>query len=235
VKACAEYEKFTGERTSFGNKIIDVEQREGIPDSALEHKAVASEPVQLVQYFYKRFHGVEDTTPSPKALTQARKLLAEYCFEKALFIIDFAHQAARETNYKLELFGGVLEYTPRAMGVYEQLKMRETQQCSEERVRWLQEQYEEYRRQAIAQFRTTIPPNELAAIEATVKQHLEEEGKTPHVAINMMLRVHTDALLEERAGILSFEDWERDQQTICSTMADVRHEPRKSGACYEET
>src|SRR3989442_15424633 len=85
-------------------------------------------------------------------------------------IIDFAHQAARETNYKLELFGGVLEYTPRAMGVYEQLKVRETQQFSEERVQWLQEQYEEYRRQAIAQFRITIPPDELAAIEATVKR-----------------------------------------------------------------
>jgi hypothetical protein len=49
---------------------------------------VASEPVQLVQYFYKRFHGVADTTPSPKALTQARKLLAEYGFEKALFIVS---------------------------------------------------------------------------------------------------------------------------------------------------
>jgi hypothetical protein len=145
------------------------------------------------------------------------------------FTIDFAHQAARETNYKLELFGGVLEYIPRAMGVYEQLKMRETQQFSEERVRWLQEQYEEYRRQAIAQFRATIPPDELAAIEATVKQHLEEEGKTPHVAINMMVRVHTDALLEEHAGLLSFEDWERGQQTICSTMADVRHEAHNIG------
>ena len=93
------------------------------------------------------------------------KLLAEYGLEKALFIIDFAHQAARETNYKLELFSGILEYTPRAMGVYEQLKMREIQQFSEERVRWLQEQYEEYRRQAIAQFRTTIPPDEIAAID----------------------------------------------------------------------
>jgi len=235
AKACAEYEKFTGERTGFGNKIIELEESERILDSAPDHKAVASEPVQLVQYFYKRFHGVESITPNPKALTQASKLLAEYGFEKALLIIDFAHQAARETNYKLELFGGILEYTPRAIGVYEQLKMREIQQFSEERVRWLQEQYEEYRRQAIAQFRTTIPPVEIAAIEATVKQQLEEEGKTPHVAINMMVRVHTDALLEERAGILSFEDWERGQQAICSTMADVRHEAHNVGACHGET
>jgi hypothetical protein len=121
------------------------------------------------------------------------------------------------------------------MGVYEKIKMQETQQFSEERVRWLQEQYEEYRRQAIAQFRTAIPPGELAAIEATVKQHLEEEGKTPHVAIKMMVRVHTDTLLEERAGILSFEDWERGQQAICSTMADVRHEAHNVGACHGET
>jgi len=121
------------------------------------------------------------------------------------------------------------------MGVYEQLKVRETQQFSEERVQWLQEQYEEYRRQAIAQFRITIPPDELAAIEAIVKQQLEEEGKTPHVAINMMVRVHTDALLEERAGIVSFEDWERGQQAMCSTMADVRHEAHNVGACHGET
>ena len=60
AKACAEYEKFTGERTGYVNKIIEVEEREGIPDSAPDHKATASEPVQLVQYFYKRFHGVAE-------------------------------------------------------------------------------------------------------------------------------------------------------------------------------
>jgi hypothetical protein len=81
----------------------------------------------------------------------------------------------------------------------------------------------------------TIPSDELAAIEATVKQHLEEEGKTPHVAISMMVRVHTDALLEERANILSFETWERGQHPLCSTMADVRHEAHNSGACHGET
>jgi hypothetical protein len=143
AKACAEYEKFTGVKIGFGNKMVDVEKREEIQARAPEPKATASEPAQLVKYFYKRFHNIENPTPSSKALTQASKLVAEYGFEKALFIIDFAHQAARETNYKLELFGGVLEFTPRAIGVYEQLKKRETQQYSAERVRWLQEQYEE--------------------------------------------------------------------------------------------
>ena len=80
-----------------------------------------------------------------------------------------------------------------------------------------------------------MPSDELAAIEATVKQQLEEEGKTPHIAINMMVRVHTDILLEERANLLSFEDWERDQQSIKSIMADVRHQAQSVGARYEET
>jgi hypothetical protein len=196
---------------------------------------MTSKPAQLVQYFYKCFHGVENTIPNAKALLHAGKLIAEYGFEKALFIVDFAYQAARETHYKLELFGGVLEYTPRAIGIYEQLKKREAQHHSEERLRWLQEQYEEYRRRAVAQLRMTMPSDALAAIEATVKQQLEEEGKTPHIAINMMVRVHTDILLEERASVLSFEDWERDQQSIKSIMADVRHQAQSVGARYEET
>jgi hypothetical protein len=235
AKACAEYEKFTGEKTSFGTKLFDAKEREAAQNSPPEQTPVASEPIQLVKYFYKRFHRVDNAIPGTKALGQASKLITEYGFEKALFIVDFAYQAAREANYKLEFFGGVLEYTPRALGVYEQLKKRETQQYSKERVQWLQEQYEEYRRQAIAQFRATMPPDELAAIETNVRQQLEEEGKTPHVAMNMVVRVHTDALLEERAGLLSFESWKRDQQNIDSTMADVRHEAHNAGACHGET
>jgi hypothetical protein len=234
-KAYAEYKKFTGEKIGLSNRPLDVEEREDQQGSTPDRTLVASEPTQLVKHFYKCFHSIENAIPNAKALIQARKLIAEYGFEKALFIVDFACQAARETHYKLELFGGVLEYTPRAIGVYEQLKNREAQHLSEERLRRLQKRYEEYRRQAVAQYRVTMLADELAGIEATVKQQLEEEGKTPHVAMNMMVRLHTDALLEERAGLLSFETWEQDQQSIESFMADVRHDAHSVGACYEET
>jgi hypothetical protein len=234
-KAYAEYKKFTGENIGLSNKPCNTEERDDPQDSAPDQTMMTSKPAQLVQYFYKCFHGVENAMPNAKALLHAGKLIAEYGFEKALFIVDFAHQAARETHYKLELFGGILEYTPRAIGIYEQLKKREAHHHSEERLRWLQEQYEEYRRRAVTQLRMTMPSDELAAIEATVKQQLEEEGKTPHIAINMMVRVHTDILLEERASLLSFEDWERDQQSIKSIMADIRHQAQSVGARYEET
>jgi hypothetical protein len=234
-KAYAEYKKFTGEKIGLSNRPLDVEEREDQQGSTPDRTLVASEPTQLVKHFYKCFHSIENAIPNAKALIQARKLIAEYGFEKALFSVDFACQAARETHYKLELFGGVLEYTPRAIGVYEQLKNREAQHLSEERLRRLQERYEEYRRQAVAQYRVTMLADELAGIEATVKQQLEEEGKTPHVAMNMMVRLHTDALLEERAGLLSFETWEQGQQSIESFMADVRHDAHSVGACYEET
>ena len=128
AKAQAEYEAFTGKRTSIGPRASE-KQRLGKNVNASSNKAISvSASTQLVRYFYKRFHNVEHVNPSEKALAQAKTLITEYGLEKAQFIVDFAYDAARETGFKPELFGGILAYAPRAIGLYEELTERKRQQ-----------------------------------------------------------------------------------------------------------
>lgn len=210
-RAYAEYTTFTRERV-VPHALPEHATGEGdTQDAGLEEFGTAWQATQLVQHFYQRFHGVEDVVPNAKALTQAHQLLTEYGLEKALFLIDFAYKAAQETQYKIELFGGVLAYVPRAIGAYEQRKEHDKHQEAERRAQWMQEKYEEYRRRMVRAWREAIPPDELEAIEMTVTQQLKAEGKTPHVAMKMMVRVQTDAILEEHAGIITFEDWMQEQ------------------------
>lgn len=69
----------------------------------------------LVLHFHKRFHGVEAHTPQSKEMAQALSLIAQHGLDAAKGIVDFAHEAARATNYRLETFGGILHYTSRAL------------------------------------------------------------------------------------------------------------------------
>jgi hypothetical protein len=72
----------------------------------------------LVLYFYKRFHGVEKE-PQSKAINQATALIARHGEELARYIVDFAHKTAPETNFQIQHFGGVLQYTSRAIEAHD--------------------------------------------------------------------------------------------------------------------
>ena len=73
----------------------------------------------LVLYFLQCFHGTEKAQPQSKAISQATALIAQHGEELARYIVDFAHQAAPETNFQIETFGGVLQYTSRAIEAYD--------------------------------------------------------------------------------------------------------------------
>lgn len=80
---------------------------------------LTTEARDLVLYFYKRFHGKETAHPPSKAINQAIALIAQRGEELARYIVDFAHRAAPETNFKIKFFGGVLQYTGRAIEAYD--------------------------------------------------------------------------------------------------------------------
>jgi hypothetical protein len=73
----------------------------------------------LVLYFYKCFHEKETAHPPSKAINQAIALIAGHGEDLARYIVDFAHKAAPETKFQIQHFGGVLQYTSRAIEAHD--------------------------------------------------------------------------------------------------------------------
>jgi len=168
-----------------------------------------AEAQTLVTAFYQRFHGLAQVTPSPKELAHATALLALHGAAKAHYLVDFSHQAATATHYRPQTFMGILQYLPHALAAYDAQATRATQattQHAEATERTWREQYAQWRQQALAQLRATLPPAELAALEAAQQARLVADG-TPACALGLAVRVAVDAVLEAQAGLPGFEAW----------------------------
>jgi hypothetical protein len=83
------------------------------------------EAEQLVGYFHQRFHGVENTEPLQKELDQASALIAKYGFEEAKHVVGYAFAKAQDTNFRIQHFGGVLNYASRAVAQLERQRQEE--------------------------------------------------------------------------------------------------------------
>src|SRR3989441_8941859 len=135
--------------------------------------------VAIVQQFYQRFQGLTGVTPLAKELTQATALLTTYGLEKAQYLLTFSHQAAQATQYHPQVFGGILQYTDRALAAYDARAAQGTQATTrqtEATARTQREQYLAWQQQALAQLRAALLPEELAALEAEAQARLVAAG-----------------------------------------------------------
>ena len=76
------------------------------------------EAEDLVRYFLRKFHGVENVESrslNSKQVSQAIAMIAQYGQDAARFIIDFSVTAASETGYRPQTFGGISHYVSRAL------------------------------------------------------------------------------------------------------------------------
>jgi hypothetical protein len=154
--------------------------------SAPADDTLATQAHALVQHFHQRFHGTSDVAPSARALTQARALMARYGPDLARHLVDFSVTAAQETAYRPQTFGGILQYTARALADYEHAQRRTAAAAHErEERRHAQEeehrrrQYEDERAARLAQLRATTPPAVLAAMEQAAATQFEREHTSP--------------------------------------------------------
>src|SRR5262249_7006256 len=161
----------------------------------------------------KRFHNTETNYPTSKAINQAIALIAQLGIDQAHHIVDFAHTAAAETDYKPQTFGGILQYTSRALADFEGSKRRaqDAVHTHEARQRVQQEehlrsQYESYRTEQIARLRATMPPNELDAIVQAATTQFDREDTNPFGRDRMRQRAIEDALATH-GQIPSFGEW----------------------------
>jgi hypothetical protein len=165
----------------------------------------------LVTAFYQRFYGVTAASPQPKELEHAAQLLTQYGEAKALYLVDFSYQAARETQYQPQTFMGILHYLPRALAAYDARATQATARQAAAATRRWQERYVQWRQEAVARLRAALPAEELAALEAEHQARLVAEG-TPAFALGLAVRVAVDAALEARAGLPSFAVWRQTQE-----------------------
>jgi hypothetical protein len=78
----------------------------------------------------------------------------------------------------------------------------------------LREQYEVYRREALAHASAALTPEERAALEQQVQGRLVAEH-TPAFAMGLATRMAVDEALEARAGLPSFDVWRQQQEGVC--------------------
>jgi hypothetical protein len=153
-------------------------------------------------------------TPSSKELGHATALLAHHGEAKVHFLLAYAHQAAPETRYEPQTFGGILHYLPRALAAYDAQATRATQAATQRAAadeRAQREQYQAWEQRQLAQRRTALLPQELAALEAEARARLVAAG-TPAVALPLAVRVAVDQVLAAQAGLPAFEAWRQTQE-----------------------
>jgi hypothetical protein len=95
------------------------EEEQALTKESPADDQVVTQARELVRYFYKIFHNTEKAYFTSKPLDQAIALIAQHGEELARFIVDFAHKAAPETNFQIQTFGGVLQYTSRAIDAFD--------------------------------------------------------------------------------------------------------------------
>jgi hypothetical protein len=109
-----------------------------VNDYAKQKDPTVVQAEELVQYFHKLFHGVDDPQLASKEIAQALTLITQHGLAHARHVVEFARAASERTNFKIQHFGGVLSYASRAMADLER-----QQRSREESKKVIQRQTEE--------------------------------------------------------------------------------------------
>ena len=110
-------EPSTDQQPAEGREAADTEPPQ---EQRPYHEQLLTQAGELVAYFYEVFHTGKNFQISSKATAQAISLITQYGDEEAKYIVDFAHREAPKTNYNIQTFGGIIQYSSRALAEYEQ-------------------------------------------------------------------------------------------------------------------
>ena len=147
-----------------------------LSDSRTEAERQAEE---IVSQFHKIFHNVFPAFPPSKEVAQAASLIAQHGIDRARYVVEFSFKAAAQTKYAPQTFGGILQYTSRAIAAYEE-NLRKTESATRNnaealnRGNWeeLQKKVEEAQRAGAQAKIESMPERERNAFYERVKQDL---------------------------------------------------------------
>jgi hypothetical protein len=170
------------------------------------------EPMSLVHYFHAQLYPNQismETIFSDKETELARSLLRTYTAEEIKDLIDYTIEEAQKTQFMIRTFGGVRGFVKPWLAERDARAAKRARAAAEEamaRERFLQERYEAFKRRSIDQCKATLPPAELGALEARLRERLKNNNTAPHM-IDMMVRAQLDTAIAERFSLLTYDDW----------------------------
>jgi|GEM_PF-596550 hypothetical protein len=198
-KARAEYKRFSTE--------IDITQVTSASSVNFEDATLIIKreipPEELVKYFYKNNSGIDVSLPRDKELDQAKKLLERYGEKIAYFIVDYAIEEAKKTNFNMKTFGAVLQYEAEAVERYKTIKkMKQIEEEErrkreeEERLREEERQREEEMAARIDEVLGNLPEEDLEGLYKEAELKAKERGMVfikagkpiPEIIVKLCLR-----------------------------------------------
>lgn len=90
-----------------------------VNDYSKRHDPLVGKARELLLHFHKSFHGVDNHHAQTRETGQALALISQYGMERAKHLIDFAKSAVSASNYTPQTFGGILQYTSRALADFD--------------------------------------------------------------------------------------------------------------------
>lgn len=127
--------------------------RQGKPTRAT-HDELQRKAIDLVTHFYQVFHSGKNFQITSKAIGQAVSLISQHGFEESKYIIEYAKQKAPETHFDIQTFGGIIQYSSRALANFERRRIQQEQASrfrAEQQARLQQELEQQRREQATKQ------------------------------------------------------------------------------------
>lgn len=163
---------------------------------------------ELVQHFHKTFHGVDNHDPQSKETGQALSLVSQYGLETSKWIVDFARAEAAKTNYQMQHFGGVLNYTSRAVAALDLHRKQEekAKTIQEEQARRLERDQQKWER-GERRLAALTPEQYQARFEAAQKQLYVEFPKLAHMVLGRKdSKIHEGMIRARMIRQLEHED-----------------------------
>jgi hypothetical protein len=119
------------------------------------HEELLNQARELVTYFYQVFHTDKNFQITSKALGQAISLIAKHRLEPSKYIVDYAHREAPKTHFDIQAFGGVMQYSSRALADFERrrIQIENAARYRAEQETRLQQELEQQRREQAAKQR----------------------------------------------------------------------------------
>jgi len=161
-----------------------------------------------------RFHALRKHAPrkaTPKEVSQAKTLVGELGQPRAHFVLEYAINEARRTQFEMRHFGAILQYLDEALGRYEREQARLTEAAESRREAEEEERriaYDRWRAQEVERVKQSMAPDELAALTGRVRERLAERlGSDRSIGFESFVDREVNTLVAEANDLPSYEVW----------------------------
>jgi hypothetical protein len=189
---------------------------------------------ELVTYFYQVFHTDKNFQITSKALGQAISLITKHGVEQSNYIVDYAHREAPKTHFDIQAFGGVMQYSSRALADFERRRIQQEEAAryrAEHEARLAEEIEQQRREQATKQraqaYLDQLPPEQSKALfdECAAQYKASDFYRAHYDTITVQSAIRTLVLKR----IIAEQGMNADNETTRETTPPVSNEPLDTG------